>query len=43
MCVLCNKPSCLLRSDTYINLGQIHLISHTETQKHTQHTQGPVD
>ena len=28
--VLCNKALSLLRSDTY-NLGQIHLISHTQT------------
>ena len=41
-CVLSNRASSLLRSDTY-NLGQIHLISHTQTHKHTQHTQGPVD
>ena len=41
MCVLCNKASSLLRSDTY-NLGQIHLISHTKTHKYTQHTQGPA-
>ena len=42
MCVLCNKTSSLLRSDT-CSLGQMHLISHTQTHKHTQHTQGPVD
>ena len=42
MSVLCNEASSLLRSDTH-NLGQIHLILHTKRQKHTQHTQGPVD
>ena len=36
------KASSLLSSDTY-NLGQIHLISHTQTHKHAQHTLGPVD
>ena len=35
MYVLCNKASSLLRCDTY-NLGQIHLISHTQT--HTAHS-----
>ena len=30
MCVLCNKASSLLRSNIY-NLGQIYLISHTQT------------
>ena len=42
MSVLCNKASSLLRSDIY-NLGQIHLILHTQTHKHIQHTQGPVN
>ena len=41
-CLLCSKASNLLRFDTY-NLGQMHVISHTETHKHTQHTQGPVN
>ena len=35
MCVLCNKASSLLRSDTY-NLDQIHVISHTQTHPVTQ-------
>ena len=42
MCVLYNKASSSLRSDSYY-LGQTHLISHIKTQKHTQHTQGPLD
>ena len=45
VCVLCNKASNLLRSDTTWFFTGTLIISHTQTEHstHTEHTQGVVD
>ena len=43
LCVLCNKVSSLLRSDTYCSLLLVLWFDMTQTHEDTYHSQGPID